>query len=502
MPRVRCPYSSPLLFFAFSLLAGMAFFVFPFVFAGAQGGGGGMGGGPDDDKGGEAHDPIISPEPLPDITPPLPESPPPERTPPDSFPAPAVSPFCVNETESYAIISWDSAAYGTQGVHVQVDDDGDWGNGFWWDIAAPSENTREVPEDNGRPMNVAQPPFRRLILNPEQTYYVRIYSLEWARLGPEVSFTAACAVPPSPFTLACSAAPLEPTSPDTITWSVGVSGGAAPFTYQWSGADGLSGNAASVNKTYITTGTKEGTVVVTASDGGQKTCTQSLFVWPPEGIVAEPFCAGSESKADISWRTAGSFGDSGFFVDVDDDTDWGNGFWNKFIPAGTHQTVAPDGFNLFGGAAGPLEFSGGARYRARVYYVSGDRHTPVSSFDALACAEPPPPPPPPPPPVPPDISFIVEPSLISSGGQAELVWSAANVVSCSINRGIGSVSFSGSEPVRPSQTTTYTFSCIVEDGGLISREATVQVRSAPQFQEIKPRTRPFDRLFSPLFPSP
>ncbi len=463
-----------------------------------------MGGGPDDDKGGEAHDPFLPPPEEPAQIPPEESSPPPARTAPDSFPAPSVAPFCVNGTESKALVSWDNAAYGTQGVHVQVDDDADWGNGFWWDIASPIENTREIPDDGGRPMNTAQPPFRRLALMPGETYRVRIYSLEWARVGPEVSFIASCAVAPDALSLSCSGTPSEPTNSDTVLWSVSVSGGAAPFTYEWSGTDGLSGTSGSVSKTYTTTGTKEGVVAVSSADGNRETCTDSLFVWPPEGIVAEPFCAGTESKADISWRLAEFAGDAGFFVDIDNDGSWDNGFWNKFVPAGTNSTIAPDGFSPSAGALGSLAFSGGSDYWARVYYIAGVRHTPTNIFNAASCFVPPPPTPlpaqePPPAPfIPPlsDISFYAAPSSVSSGGRTELIWFTTNTTSCSIDQGIGSVSAADSETVRPRETTTYTLVCDTVAGGSIFAQATVQVRSTPAFQEIAPR-----RLW-PFLPTP
>lgn len=197
-------------------------------------------------------------------------------------------------------------------------------------------------------------------------------------------------VPPSSPTapaLICSVSPSAPTNNDTITWSVNVSGGQAPFRYQWSGTDGLSGTSQSVQKKYVVIGTKQGSVGVSAANGEIQSCSQSVFVWPPSGIIAEPYCDGATSKARISWRieTEGGSGDQGFYTDIDNDADWGNGFWNRFTPAGFNAASAPDGFSAFGGSGGSLILSGGTSYAARVYYVAGRDHTPTSSFVAASC---------------------------------------------------------------------------------------------------------------------
>ena len=57
-----------------------------------------------------------------------------------------------------------------------------------------------------------------------------------------------------------------------------ASTGAVTYTYSWSGTDGLSGSAQSVNKTYGTSGQKTGTVTVTSSAGGSATATCSTAI--------------------------------------------------------------------------------------------------------------------------------------------------------------------------------------------------------------------------------
>jgi hypothetical protein len=65
-----------------------------------------------------------------------------------------------------------------------------------------------------------------------------------------------------------------------VTWSVEVTGGIAPYTYSWTGSDGLTGTGASVIKTYSSTGEKNAIVTVTSADGktGSKSCTNTLAV--------------------------------------------------------------------------------------------------------------------------------------------------------------------------------------------------------------------------------
>ena len=65
-----------------------------------------------------------------------------------------------------------------------------------------------------------------------------------------------------------------------ITWSTEVTGGVAPYTYSWTGSDGLTGSSASVIKTYSASGEKSAIVTVTSADGktGSRSCTNTLAV--------------------------------------------------------------------------------------------------------------------------------------------------------------------------------------------------------------------------------
>ena len=69
------------------------------------------------------------------------------------------------------------------------------------------------------------------------------------------------------------------------------------------------------------------------------------------------------------------------------------------------------------------------------------------------------------PPQPPTASLNVLPSTITAGGTATLSWNTGNAVSASIDNGIGSVAVpSGSQPVSPAATTTYTLTAVNANG--------------------------------------
>ncbi len=75
---------------------------------------------------------------------------------------------------------------------------------------------------------------------------------------------------PSPITGSCAASP-DPVGINAGTvWSVFPSGGSPPYTYLWSGSDGLSSTSATVGWVYSTTDSKTAEVVVTDSQGSAR----------------------------------------------------------------------------------------------------------------------------------------------------------------------------------------------------------------------------------------
>jgi hypothetical protein len=73
--------------------------------------------------------------------------------------------------------------------------------------------------------------------------------------------------------ISCSVDSSSVTINQPVTWTATVTGGAAPYTYSWSGSDGLSGSQASIIKYYGSSGYKVATVSVTSADGSTNTHT-------------------------------------------------------------------------------------------------------------------------------------------------------------------------------------------------------------------------------------
>gem|GEM_PF-4582444 len=93
---------------------------------------------------------------------------------------------------------------------------------------------------------------------------------------------------PQPLTLQCAVSPSAITTGGSLVWSSSVSGGTLPISFSWSGSDGLSGNTASVTKSYSTVGTKKGRV--TATDALGQTLTRECEVVVNEEVITIPSC--------------------------------------------------------------------------------------------------------------------------------------------------------------------------------------------------------------------
>lgn len=79
-------------------------------------------------------------------------------------------------------------------------------------------------------------------------------------------------------------------------------------------------------------------------------------------------------------------------------------------------------------------------------------------------------------------AFSASPSTIIKPAKSTLSWSCANISNCSISPSVGNVSQSGSTPVQPDKTTTYTLIC---NNGQVSKTTTVTVLK-PGYCEINP----------------
>ena len=80
--------------------------------------------------------------------------------------------------------------------------------------------------------------------------------------------------------IGCYADPATASVNQPVTWSVEVTGGAAPYTYSWSGSGGLTGNESTITKYYSTSGSKSAVVSVTSADGktGTHACSNAVAV--------------------------------------------------------------------------------------------------------------------------------------------------------------------------------------------------------------------------------
>ncbi len=80
--------------------------------------------------------------------------------------------------------------------------------------------------------------------------------------------------------IGCYADPANVTVNQPVTWNVEVTGGAAPYTYSWTGSDGLTGSQSTAIKYYSTTGSKNAIVSVTSADGktGTHACSNAVTV--------------------------------------------------------------------------------------------------------------------------------------------------------------------------------------------------------------------------------
>src|ERR1700722_3326604 len=118
----------------------------------------------------------------------------------------------------------------------------------------------------------------------------------------------------------------------------------------------------------------------------------------------------------------------------------------------------------------------------------------ILALGACAKKKAPPPPPPPPAPPAPTASLSVNPSSIQTGQSASLTWQTTNATDVSID-GIGAVQANGSQPVTPTDSTTYHLTAKGAGG---SQEATARITVAQPPPPPAPAaaTPPDEDLFS------
>ncbi len=132
------------------------------------------------------------------------------------------------------------------------------------------------------PVNVG---YQNTYQNTYTTYQNPIYPQVYSIANPNISSNNF-----NGLDVTCSVEPESVATDQPATWDSEVTGGVAPYTYSWTGTDGLSGNQASVTKFYSTTGDKSAVVSVTSSDGktGIRACANELTVHPVGGVYYRP----------------------------------------------------------------------------------------------------------------------------------------------------------------------------------------------------------------------
>lgn len=284
-------------------------------------------------------------------------------------------------------ITWDPGGRPLQPTAVDIDDDTNFGNGFWSLTVATGTVSIVAPAGFGPTDSAAGP----LVLMSGNTYRARFRLLTSKETSPTAAAAAANCTAPAPtvnLTLTPNRIPRGESS--IVAWTTG-NADALKISGIGAVTPGIGNQVVSPENTT--------TYVATASGpGGVSTATVVLEVTVIPGPTFAGFCGGPNApQGTLSW------GDSsverallGFRVDVDSDANFGNGFWTKNAPntvASTESTAAPGGFFHTGATGGALSFTNASTYRARVFYVNTGDFTQTAVFTVPDCTPEPPPPP-------------------------------------------------------------------------------------------------------------
>lgn len=121
-------------------------------------------------------------------------------------------------------------------------------------------------------------------------------STDSASSTPAVSATPS--LPCLPLSVSCNATPATAMVGQNVTWrAVPVGGPSSVYTYLWTGTDGLTGNTASVNKSYSAIGTKHATTTVTSGTGVE---AETVIVGCPGSVANGGGGGGGGGGVDIT----------------------------------------------------------------------------------------------------------------------------------------------------------------------------------------------------------
>lgn len=266
----------------------------------------------------------------------------------------------------------------------------------------------------------------------------------------------------SPITGTCTVSPSSGKIGDSFTWSVAnVSGGTGPYTYAWSGDDGLSGTGTSVVKIYSTAGAKNGSVTVTSSGQSQTfSCTTStgtgtggctdgscINVYPPPTVSCSvnPTTVDAGQSATISWSSTNAT--SCKFAD--ESSNRGTSGIRSVVPSQSPTTTYGITCTGSGGASAPC----------------------LTNITVIT----------------PGCSISANPDRVATGQTTQLTWDAQNVNSCTIKNSAGTVlsrSCSGGPLTTPAITgqEIYSITCTAAAGPAIVDSVIVNV--LPLFKQF------------------
>jgi|GEM_PF-877672 len=245
----------------------------------------------------------------------------------------------------------------------------------------------------------------------------------------------------------CSVSPTAQQLNQNVTWTASASGGNGSFTYSWSGTAPLSGTGNPRTVAYSSSGTKTGSVTVTS--GGQNVtvpCSNSVVVSDPPGttLSSSPTIVTTGSASTLTWSSTGATSCTG------------------------------TGFNTGGATSGSV--STGPLTSTQNYQVSctGAGGT-TNDFETVTV-------------IAPTANITAQPTLVRSGQGTNLVWSAAEVSSCTLssNQAGPSIAQTTYAPVPAGSITTavtnitrqtdFTLSCTTLSGENLSGSVQVNVR--------------------------
>ena len=351
---------------------------------------------------------------------------------------------------------------------IDLDNDSDWNNGFW--NKAESNNSTSAPSGFTPYLGA----LGALRLNPGTTYRVRVFNGATDLSGNQLhSNTVTFSVP------ACGALPVINSftaSPSTITvgntvilsWNV-----TSATTISISGIGVVTGTSTTVSPTTTTTYTLTAT-----NSAGSVTRQVPVTVNPPSQTLQPPSlnlvnpgisCASGPYTVTLSWSGSPYPGpEFDFFVDIDNDNNWGNGFWNKMESA--NSTSIPSGFGPYNGAIGNLTLNPNTTYYVRVFngatdFAGNQLHSNTVTFSVPACGA-----------LPVINSFTASSLIITAGQSSTLSWNVTGATTISIS-GIGNVT-GNSRTISPSSTTAYTLTA-TNSAGSVTSEIVVTVNQVP-----------------------